>query len=120
MEKLIDKKIYEMRKALVEEQESQQQHYRNRALERRTLDTSKSKHVQKKTPISFKLNPVKRTISAHAVSLQKPIGEDNIGNKLLRKMGWKTGQGLGKDGSGITTPIEVKAVSKGAGLGSTR
>lgn len=39
------------------------------------------------------------------------IGEDNIGNKLLQKMGWSEGRGLGKAGQGITAPIEVMVIA---------
>lgn len=35
------------------------------------------------------------------------IRDDNIGNKLLQKMGWQAGQGLGKKNDGIVNPIEV-------------
>jgi len=35
------------------------------------------------------------------------IKDDNIGNKLLQKMGWQEGQGLGQRGQGIIDPIEV-------------
>jgi RNA-binding protein 5/10 len=36
-----------------------------------------------------------------------PIGENNVGNKLLQKMGWKDGQGLGRSNQGRTQIIEV-------------
>ena len=35
------------------------------------------------------------------------IGEENIGNKLLQKMGWSSGMGLGKSNQGRTAPVEV-------------
>lgn len=33
------------------------------------------------------------------------IQQDNIGFKMLQKMGWTDGQGLGASGEGITAPI---------------
>ncbi|GMF27393.1 unnamed protein product [Phytophthora fragariaefolia] len=47
--------------------------------------------------------------------------EAGIGGKMLKMMGWKSGEGLGKHGTGITAPI--KAAGQGgrsdtAGLGS--
>ena len=36
-----------------------------------------------------------------------PIGENNVGNRLLQKMGWTEGQGLGRSNQGRTNIIEV-------------
>ncbi|NWI85135.1 NKRF factor, partial [Pitta sordida] len=49
-------------------------------------------------------------------AFKQKIKEDNIGNQILRKMGW-TGGGLGKDGEGIREPISVKEQFKREGLG---
>jgi hypothetical protein len=46
------------------------------------------------------------------------IRSDNVGNRLLKKMGWKQGQGLGVDGQGITKVIKLEKRRKGAGLGT--
>jgi len=49
----------------------------------------------------------------------KPISEDNIGNKLLQKLGWKPGQALGHEASsnGILLPVEAVVRGKRTGLG---
>lgn len=49
-------------------------------------------------------------------ALKQEIKEDNIGNQLLRKMGW-TGGGLGREGDGIAEPITVKEQFTREGLG---
>ena len=43
----------------------------------------------------------------HSKPKEKKISSDNIGNKLLKNMGWKEGQGLGKDNKGIVEPLKV-------------
>jgi len=47
------------------------------------------------------------------------LTENNIGNKMLRMMGWKEGEGLGHSGDSIVEPIQIKneSINK-EGLGS--
>ena len=40
-----------------------------------------------------------------------------IGSKILYKMGYRPGQGLGKDGKGLAEPIQVKLRPSGVGIG---
>ena len=37
-----------------------------------------------------------------------PISDDNRGRRMLKKMGWKEGEGLGKDNAGIAEPVSFK------------
>ncbi|XP_048577225.1 RNA-binding protein 5 isoform X1 [Nematostella vectensis] len=46
------------------------------------------------------------------------IPENNIGNQMLKAMGWSEGRGLGKEGQGIVNPIQATMRSQNAGLGS--
>jgi len=48
----------------------------------------------------------------------KPIGEENVGYLLLKKMGWK-GKGLGKEG-GIVEPIKSSPIEPTLRLGLGR
>lgn len=45
------------------------------------------------------------------------IGQESMGHKLMMKMGWSKGQGLGKEGEGMKTPVEQKVRLGTAGLG---
>ncbi|KAJ1956176.1 squalene synthetase-like protein [Dispira parvispora] len=45
------------------------------------------------------------------------LGTENVGHKLLSKMGWKPGQSLGTTGDGIREPVKAVVRTRRAGLG---
>ena len=49
--------------------------------------------------------------------LKKPMSRDNFGMRMLEKMGFHSGQGLGKNGGGIKEPIEVQLKYDKVGIG---
>ncbi|XP_035628504.1 angiogenic factor with G patch and FHA domains 1-like isoform X2 [Oncorhynchus keta] len=51
-------------------------------------------------------------------SVHIEISEVNKGRKMLEKMGWKKGEGLGKDGAGMKDPIQLKIRKSQSGLGA--
>ncbi|XP_037831098.1 angiogenic factor with G patch and FHA domains 1 isoform X3 [Kryptolebias marmoratus] len=51
-------------------------------------------------------------------SVHEEISEVNKGRKMLEKMGWKKGEGLGKEGTGMKNPIELKIRTSQSGLGA--
>lgn len=52
-------------------------------------------------------------------SMYTPIADDNKGARMLAQMGWKKGEGLGKDGTGIIDPVKAETYGQSAGIGST-
>ncbi|KAJ1728084.1 SURP and G-patch domain-containing protein 1 [Coemansia biformis] len=48
-----------------------------------------------------------RGAAARPTSINRAIGSENVGFKLLSKLGWQKGQGLGAAGDGITEPIRL-------------
>ncbi|KAG2217412.1 hypothetical protein INT45_004870 [Circinella minor] len=76
------------------------QNYRNRAAERRQAYGQPEKPV---IPSQQK---------------QKPITSDNVGARMLQQMGWRRGEGLGKDAAGIVNPIAAEQYAQGVGLGA--
>ena len=52
------------------------------------------------------------------VSQEVVLGEENEGHKLLKKMGWMEGSGLGAEGGGIVEPIRETLKNDKTGVGS--
>jgi len=101
--------------------------YRDRAKERRAkfgdMETPPINQRKKDSPYSkssrvqnseLEASSYERTSSNSATSF---AGSNNVGSKLLQKMGWSQGQGLGKSNQGRTTIIEADRRSATAGLG---
>lgn len=49
-----------------------------------------------------------------------PKGGNSFAARMMAKMGYKEGQGLGSSGQGIVNPIEAQARPQGAGLGAVK
>ncbi|KAL5729205.1 hypothetical protein ACHQM5_002184 [Ranunculus cassubicifolius] len=110
--------------------------YRDRAAERRSLygsssssfgddlsDLGDSNRKGSEMPFPPGVGGGRGTVadasqSFEVITADKAIDESNVGNRMLRNMGWQEGLGLGKDGSGIVEPVQAQAMDVRAGLGS--
>ncbi|KAK0459501.1 uncharacterized protein EV420DRAFT_269842 [Desarmillaria tabescens] len=101
--------------------------YRDRASERRILFN------QPETPMPEKdsgWTAPRRQVEGPPVASPLPLppppptnpGEDsnNVGNKMLKMMGWTEGTGLGTSGEGRIDPIKTAIYVEGAGLGASK
>ncbi len=89
------------------------QQYRDRAKERREKygldeDAPKSNKLKEKYIRAMEDVDFKKSSSSSRSGETKKVGSDNIGNKMLQRMGWKEGLGLGKTNQGRTSIVEVK------------
>ena len=53
--------------------------------------------------------------------VDKLLGEGNVGHQMLKSLGWKEGEGLGKDKGGITEPVradQAQLVGSKSGVGA--
>ncbi|XP_050314688.1 RNA-binding protein 5-like [Anthonomus grandis grandis] len=91
--------------------------YRDRAKERRMKfgDPDEAQPSKLKEKYLKTLNSEPPVPSA---SVLEPIGSENVGNRLLQKMGWTEGQGLGKTNQGRTTIIQAEQYGSSVGLGN--
>ncbi|KAG1756233.1 uncharacterized protein EDB91DRAFT_1091342 [Suillus paluster] len=102
----------------------EQPKYRDRASERRIM------HNQPDVPLPDNIGSVIGKKRRHVEGPPPPPspppvvhpGQDeaNVGNKLLKMMGWKEGFGLGTDGDGRVDPIQTNIYAQGVGLGASK
>ncbi|XKL65564.1 hypothetical protein PGB90_008984 [Kerria lacca] len=99
----------------VEDARQKSVQYRDRAKERRL------KYNEPDVPPANRLKENYMKAREATVNYEQPtrikIGDDNVGNKLLQKMGWQEGMGLGKKNQGRTDIIQAEARPVSAGLG---
>lgn len=80
--------------------------YRDRAKERRQKYGESDPPVVNRSRERFEME-VKTMAARQPEAPPMPIGSNNVGNRLLQKMGWSEGQGLGRKNQGRTSIIEV-------------
>ncbi|CAD5220832.1 unnamed protein product [Bursaphelenchus okinawaensis] len=87
--------------------------YRDRAKERRQLygiDPGLDELVGQQSDVNIAEEAAQKAI--------RPLDHSNIGNKLLKNMGWQEGTGLGRQQQGIVNPIAAEQRVQGVGLGA--
>lgn len=103
--------IKNAKKMYTDETEDYRKSYVDRAKIRRK-NTKPEKFVKEE---SVETDYTPQQYTAPVVSYQTPVS--GIGNKMLQKLGWQEGQGLGKHGEGIREPVRPSTQSDRTGLG---
>ncbi|KAL1752936.1 hypothetical protein FB107DRAFT_292751 [Schizophyllum commune] len=98
--------------------------YRDRALERRALFNQPDFPVpESSTNVTPAMSSTRRATPPPPPpppALHPGQDQSNVGNKLLKRMGWQEGTGLGVEGEGRVDPIITNIYTAGAGLGASK
>uniref|UniRef100_D8PWB0 G-patch domain-containing protein n=1 Tax=Schizophyllum commune (strain H4-8 / FGSC 9210) TaxID=578458 RepID=D8PWB0_SCHCM len=98
--------------------------YRDRALERRALFNQPDFPVPESStsvaPAASSTRRVTPPPPPPPPALHPGQDQSNVGNKLLKRMGWQEGTGLGVEGEGRVDPIITNIYTAGAGLGASK
>ncbi|KAK9325487.1 hypothetical protein V1517DRAFT_335822 [Lipomyces orientalis] len=124
MHNLADEQLCEKaRLKVTRAKEKAQNAYRDRARERRVAQNQPVRSVASTT--TNKRPDIKSQVVTKAkeepVELEDEESDEDMfsskGSKLLEKMGWKSGSGLGANESGISQAIKPEMYAQGVGLG---
>ncbi|KAH8413201.1 hypothetical protein KR009_008743 [Drosophila setifemur] len=92
--------------------------YRDRAKERRLKFGESDPPPPLLNRKRFKQSIKARQKVVPDVAPALPISSNNVGSRLMQKMGWSEGQGLGRKNQGRTQIIEAEGHSNNVGLGN--
>jgi len=110
-------------KAKATDQEQLQPKYRDRASERRVMHNqpeAPAPIVEKKTSSRRYAPGPNKPPTPPPAPLNPGKDDSNVGNKLLKMMGWTEGSGLGTNGEGRVDPIQTAIYAQGVGLGASK
>lgn len=89
---------------------------KNRTIQRKNENQAKKMRLDEET--KRKNRPTREVEKeSREQGLQKSLTSENKGFEMLSRMGYKTGQAIGKTSSGIVEPIGIKIKDGRAGLG---
>ncbi|CCM06718.1 uncharacterized protein FIBRA_09009 [Fibroporia radiculosa] len=111
-------------KAAAARKKADQPRYRDRASERRVMhnqpDAPLPTELSKSTGKRKQAEGPPRPPTPPPPPVNPGQDENNVGNKLLKMMGWKEGTGLGTDGEGRVDPVQTAIYAQGVGLGASK
>ncbi|KAM7538328.1 hypothetical protein Aperf_G00000068632 [Anoplocephala perfoliata] len=98
-----------------------QPQYQDRAAKRRALEKAMNANTQALGGAASAGGGISSSGPVGAASVLTPIDESNVGARLLSKMGWNKGEGLGREKGGIAEPDsagEVGSIAQSTNNGS--
>jgi len=109
---LLCKRQFPSQEALKKHEELSKLHKTNMELEKQRQTEAKEKEKK-----YGKFKEISLEEEEETVQNVNPLNEFNKGAQLMQKMGWKQGEGIGRNTSVVTAPIEVEIRTERAGLG---